>query len=125
MKRFDLPFSTPLAPAPRFINLHASETQEASENGSTASELTEGLMAEAAAISPKFFYNTLGSRLFEAITALDEYYPTRTEAGIFQAASAQIASALAQTGLKRPCLIDLGAGNCAKAAALIPVIKPS
>ena len=81
-------------------------------------------MAEAAAISPKFFYNTLGSRLFEAITVLDEYYPTRTEAGIFQAASTQIADALVQAGLDRPCLIDLGAGNCAKAAALIPVIKP-
>ena len=125
MKRFDLPFATPLALSPRFINLHANETQKDSENGSTASELTEGLLAKAAAISPKFFYNTLGSRLFEAITALDEYYPTRTEAGIFQAASPQIAGALAQNGLHRPCLIDLGAGNCAKAAALIPVIKPS
>ena len=83
-------------------------------------------MAQAASVSPKFFYNTLGSRLFDAITALDEYYPTRVEAGIFQAAAGQIAGALADQGhgLGLPCLIDLGAGNCAKALSLMPVIKP-
>lgn len=123
MKRFDPPLTTSLAPLPRFIDWRGSDMQ-ASSTGSMAGELTEGLMGEAAAISPKFFYDTLGSRLFEAITALDEYYPTRTEASIFQAASAQIAAALMQTGLDHPCLIDLGAGNCVKAAALIPLIQP-
>jgi uncharacterized SAM-dependent methyltransferase len=34
-------------------------------------------------VSPKFFYDALGSRLFDAITELPEYYPTRTEAAIF------------------------------------------
>lgn len=127
MKRSDLLFDQPPAASslstPRFINLRDSESRE-QETGSIASELTQGLTAQAAALSPKFFYNTLGSKLFEAITALDEYYPTRTEAGIFQAASLQIAGALAQAGLNHPCLIDLGAGNCAKALALMPVIKP-
>ena len=91
---------------------------------STANELAEGLMAKAASVSPKFFYDTLGSRLFEAITALDEYYPTRTEAGIFEGAHGEIAKALAGAGLTQPCLIDLGAGNCAKARALIPHLTP-
>ena len=73
---------------------------------------------------PKFFYNTLGSRIFEAITALDEYYPTRTEAGIFAAAHAQMTKAMTDSGVIRPCLIDLGAGNCSKALALIPHLQP-
>lgn len=87
-------------------------------------ELSEGLAANEASVAPKFFYNLLGSRLFEAITALDEYYPTRTEAGIFNASHGEIAQTLADAGLKHPCLIDLGAGNCAKAQALIPHLQP-
>ena len=114
---------TPLTPPPRFINLHGSKNP-VRQAGSAALELTAGLMAKAASASPKFFYNTLGSRLFEAITALDEYYPTRTEAGIFQAVARQIAGSLTDDGLTQPCLIDLGAGNCAKALSLMPVIKP-
>ena len=38
-----------------------------------------------ASVAPKFFYDRLGSHLFEAITELPEYYPTRTEAAIFAA----------------------------------------
>ena len=117
------PPAMPVSPAPRFINLRGTEGA-GRQAGSAAQELTNGLMAQAASVSPKFFYNTLGSRLFEAITALDEYYPTRTEAGIFRAAAEPIAGALAGHGLGQPCLIDLGAGNCAKALSLMPVIKP-
>ena len=116
-----LPPGVPRVSAPRFINLRGSEGA-GRQAGSAALELTTGLMTQAASVSPKFFYNTLGSRLFDAITALDEYYPTRVEAGIFQAATGQIAGALADHG--QPCLIDLGAGNCAKALSLMPMIKP-
>lgn len=120
---FDLPPAAPTVPAPRFINLRGSADPER-HSSAMAHELADGLMAEAASVSPKFFYNTLGSRLFEAITALDEYYPTRTEAGIFEAASAPMARALKDAGLGPPCLIDLGAGNCAKAQALMPHLRP-
>ena len=123
MKIFPPLTDLPPAPAPRFIDLHGSLAEDRHAS-SMVDELTEGLMAERASVSPKFFYNTLGSRLFEAITALDEYYPTRTEAGIFQAASAEMARAMQESGLSRPCLIDLGAGNCAKAMALIPHLQP-
>lgn len=116
-------FDLPPAPAPRFINLRGNPSPDRRSCG-IAHELAEGLMAEAASVSPKFFYNTLGSRLFEAITALDEYYPTRTEAGIFDAAASQMARVLRETGLNHPCLIDLGAGNCGKALALIPHLQP-
>jgi dimethylhistidine N-methyltransferase len=82
------------------------------------------LLAAQASIAPKYFYNVLGSKLFEAITLLDEYYPTRTEAAIFEAHNTAIGRAIGQAGIRNACLIDLGAGNCAKSAALIPHLKP-
>jgi dimethylhistidine N-methyltransferase len=87
---------------------------------SASAELGAGLRQKPARISPKYFYNELGSKLFEAICLLDEYYPTRTEAAIFAANAGAIAEAVGQGGT----LIDLGAGNCAKAASLFPVLRP-
>lgn len=84
-------------------------------------ELIAGLLAPAASIAPKFLYDALGSRLFEAITELEEYYPTRTEADIFSTYASEIASAV---GLGCT-LVDLGAGNCAKAASLFPSLAPA
>lgn len=111
-----------LAPAsPRFINRYSDTS--GGQPPSAAQELADGLNQTAASVSPKYFYDALGSKLFEAITQLGEYYPTRTEAGIFAAAHAQMAGALASAGIRRPCLIDLGAGNCAKAASLIPHLQ--
>jgi dimethylhistidine N-methyltransferase len=83
-----------------------------------AAEAGASLLAHPARVSPKFFYDALGSRLFDAITELAEYYPTRTEAAIFAThGTAMAAAALAATGAG-PQLVDLGAGNCAKAARL-------
>ncbi len=113
--------NTPPASSPRFIDL--SHPQSA-VSGDVQRELTLGLLAEAASVSPKFFYDALGCRLFEAITGLHEYYPTRCESGIFQAWQAQIAAAITASGIHSACLIDLGAGNCAKAEALIPQLLP-
>ena len=114
--------------SPRFINRYQQAVLAPDTGGGQASaaatELAEGLLATAASFSPKYFYDALGSKLFEAITGLDEYYPTRTEAAIYAAARQEIASTLAAAGLGKPCLIDLGAGNCAKAAALIPHLQP-
>jgi dimethylhistidine N-methyltransferase len=107
--------------SPRFIDLSLRSGLAA---GHQHRELTASLLAPAASIAPKYFYNALGSKLFEAITLLDEYYPTRTEAAIFEHHSTHIAHAVASAGIHNACLIDLGAGNCAKAAALIPHLKP-
>jgi dimethylhistidine N-methyltransferase len=79
------------------------------------------LAARPASVAPKFFYDRLGSHLFEAITELAEYYPTRTEAAIFARDGAAMAEAIGS----RMALIDLGAGNCAKAARLFPLLEPS
>ncbi len=84
-------------------------------------ELTAGISASRAALSPKFFYDALGSKLFEAICELPEYYPTRTEAAIVARHGAELARAVG-TGMT---LIDLGAGNCAKAANLFPLLHPA
>jgi len=86
----------------------------------TVADITAGLLAPQAATSPKYLYDSLGSRLFEAICELPEYYPTRTEASIFARHGADIARRVG-TG---STLIDLGAGNCAKAASLFPLLQP-
>ena len=104
---------------PTFIQQHHINDE------ALAREAAQGLCAAAAHVSPKFFYDALGSRLFDAITELPEYYPTRTEAAIFAAHGAAIAdAALGHTG-NAPCLVDLGAGNCAKAARLFGLLRPS
>jgi L-histidine N-alpha-methyltransferase len=82
--------------------------------GAVRSELLGGLLAPTAEVSPKYLYDALGSRLFSAITELPEYYLTRTESAIFARALPEMAAAL---GPART-LVDLGAGNCEKAAQL-------
>ncbi len=89
-----------------------------------AAHASADLLAPVATVSPKFFYDALGSRLFDAITELDEYYPTRTEAAIMVQHGAEMAHAIHARLGPAPCLIDLGAGNCAKAARLFPALQP-
>ena len=71
-------------------------------------EIIASLTQEQPSISPKFFYDEIGSHLFEAITFLEEYYPTRTEKQIMM----QYEEAIALTIGKCDILLDLGAGNC-------------
>lgn len=104
------------APLPRFLECPAPTGRP-----SAREEIVNGLLKPQAALSPKFFYDDLGSHLFEAITLLDEYYPTRTEAAIFRENAAEIAMSVGHGAT----LIDLGAGNCAKAAGLFEALKPS
>jgi len=101
--------------SPRFIQIHREDS------AALRRELAQGLLARPAMVSPKFLYDALGSRLFDAITELPEYYPTRTERAIFDAHAAAMA---AQVGPGRT-LIDLGAGSCEKAARLFGVLQPS
>ena len=84
-------------------------------------DITQGLRQRPARISPKYFYDQHGSRLFEAITELPEYYPTRTENALMQQHAADIARAV---GTGRT-LIELGAGNCQKARALCRLVQPA
>jgi dimethylhistidine N-methyltransferase len=97
------------------------ESQQAIEPPSLASEIEAGLLKEAASISPKFLYDALGAHLFTALTFLPEYYPTAVEASILKQYTNEIAAAVG----KNPVLIDLGAGDCKKAARLFESIKPA
>ncbi|MFZ6646795.1 L-histidine N(alpha)-methyltransferase [Undibacterium sp. TJN25] len=102
----------------QFIQLYREDADELTTR--LRIELSNSLLAPQASLSPKYFYDTLGSRLFQAICALPEYYPTRTEAAIF----ARYRSEMAQSTGTGNTMIDLGAGDCAKAASLFDVLQP-
>ena len=77
-------------------------------------EIIEGLRARQKQISSKFFYNREGSLLFEEITRLKEYYPTRTEKGILR----QIAPDL-MNRYRAYDLVELGPGDHSKISILL------
>jgi dimethylhistidine N-methyltransferase len=104
-----------MARAPRFIQLYRRDAD------AVRAEIAGGLTAATPWVAPKHFYDGLGCRLFEAITELAEYYPTRTEAVILALHGRAIGEAI---GHGAP-LVDLGAGNCAKAASLFGLLRPS
>ena len=54
------------------------------EAGIFAAEVLAGLQQTVKTIAPKYFYDERGSQLFDAITQLPEYYPTRTELALFE-----------------------------------------
>ncbi len=98
----------------RFADLRES-------GGDDRAELLAGLLAARASIPPKYFYDELGSRLFAAICCLPEYGLTRSEARLFAERGEDIARAAGRGRL----LIDLGAGDCGKAAGLFPIFEPA
>ena len=83
--------------------------------------LSQGLLCPQATLSSKYFYDEMGSVLFDAITLLPEYYPTRTELEIFT----QQASEIHAHFPKQATWVELGAGSCQKAAQLFTHSKPS
>ncbi len=82
--------------------------------------LITGLRANPATIEPKYFYDELGCALYGAICQLDEYYPTRTEAAIFSHYRHEVATVIGEGG----SFVDLGAGDCQKALAWLPHLRP-
>jgi L-histidine N-alpha-methyltransferase len=76
-----------------------------------------GLSRRPRQLPPKWFYDDLGSRLFDAITALPEYYPTRCEASILAARAGQIARVA-----KAETLVELGSGTSTKTAILLDAL---
>ena len=80
-----------------------------------AADVLEGLKSDPKYLSAKYFYDSTGSRLFERITQLPEYYPTRTELGILNAHAGEIA----QRFPARAALIEFGSGSSMKASILL------
>jgi dimethylhistidine N-methyltransferase len=80
-----------------------------------ATDVVAGLAATPKRLSPKYFYDSIGSALFERITELPEYYPTRTEIGILNEHAGDIA-ALIPPGA---ALIEFGSGSSTKTRIIL------
>ncbi|WP_019973136.1 L-histidine N(alpha)-methyltransferase [Mycobacterium sp. 141] len=81
-------------------------------------DVRQGLAQTPKSLPPKWFYDAVGSDLFDQITRLPEYYPTRTEAQILREHSAEIAaSAGADT------LVELGSGTSEKTRMLLDAMR--
>lgn len=85
-----------------------------------AGDVRRGLTAERKSLPPKYFYDELGSQLFEAICLLPEYYLTRAEGEIFARRSAEIVER-ASEGL-RVTLFELGSGSATKTRRIVEAL---
>jgi dimethylhistidine N-methyltransferase len=104
-----------IVPAP---NVQFYDAQPAPGDG--RSELLAGLQRAQKSVNPKWFYDAAGSELFEQITALPEYYPTRTEVGILRD-NRQAIAAHCGSGC---VFIEPGSGSSEKARLLLDALRP-
>lgn len=81
-------------------------------------DVFDGLQSTPKSLPPKWFYDSVGSDLFDQITRLPEYYPTRAEAEILRARSADVASAS-----QADTLVELGAGTSEKTRQLLNALR--
>ena len=84
-------------------------------------DVLRGLADSPKRLPPKYFYDDVGSALFDAICALPEYYPTRVETALIQAHAEAIAAALGE----RSALIEFGSGVSRKSRLLIAAARPA
>jgi len=83
-------------------------------------DIRTGLAQIPKSLPPKWFYDSVGSDLFDQITRLPEYYPTRAEARILRARSVEIATASAAD-----TLVELGSGTSEKTRMLLDALRDS
>lgn len=83
-------------------------------------DVLAGLAAPIPAVPARWLYDRRGSELFEEITRLPEYYPTRTETALLERYSGEIAAQLA-TG---EAVVEFGSGSSAKTPILLRAVKP-
>ncbi|HNF04031.1 MAG TPA: L-histidine N(alpha)-methyltransferase [Mycobacterium sp.] len=81
-------------------------------------DVSHGLRQNPKSLPPKWFYDSVGSELFDRITRLPEYYPTRTEAQILRAEASAIAAASAAD-----TLVELGSGTSEKTRLLLNAMR--
>lgn len=96
---------------------HAAPVLPAAARSPLGAEVLRGLTATPKTLSPWIFYDSRGSELFEEITALPEYYLTRTERAIFRDHASEILATAADDC--RLALIELGAGTATKTGLLL------
>jgi dimethylhistidine N-methyltransferase len=103
--------SSSLLQSPAFFDLHP-------DTGDMREEVLAGLRHTAKSLPPKLFYDQIGSELFERITGLPEYYPTRTEIAILEARGPEIARLAGDDCL----LIEYGSGASRKVRILLDAL---
>src|ERR1700759_5730268 len=96
--------------APALANAHLPDEQPSAFARDAVGDLSQ----QPKRLSPKYFYDAAGSELFEAITKLPEYYPTRTERGIGRDRGAEIASIIPEGAT----LVEFGGGAAIKVRRL-------
>jgi L-histidine Nalpha-methyltransferase len=84
-----------------------------------AADVRAGLTKPFKELSPRYFYDGRGSELFEQITELPEYYPTRSERRILELHASEICS----TARGPATLIELGSGSAAKTRVLLDAMR--
>jgi dimethylhistidine N-methyltransferase len=101
------------------MNVHAAALAKAHQfdeaTTAFAGDVIDDLSQHPKRLSPKYFYDATGSELFEQITVLPEYYPTRTELGILRERGAEVA-AIIPAGA---ALVEFGAGATTKVRLLL------
>ncbi len=95
------------------IHLSGDDLRDAMEH-----DVRGGLTARPKSIPPVYFYDDRGSRLFDEITRLPEYYPTRAERSILDAHAGDIAE-----HSQADTLVELGAGTCEKSRILLDAMR--
>ncbi len=101
------------------MNVHAAALAKAhpfdAQTAAFAGDVIEDLSQHPKRLSPKYFYDAAGSELFEQITRLPEYYPTRTELSILRDRGPAISSIIP----KDAALVEFGAGATTKVRLLL------
>src|SRR6266481_6543191 len=101
------------------MNVHAPALAEAQrfdqQTSPFADDVLDGLSQHPKRLSPKYFYDAAGSELFEQITLLPEYYPTRTELSILRDRGSEISAGIPDGA----ALVEFGAGATTKVRLLL------
>jgi dimethylhistidine N-methyltransferase len=99
------------------MNVHALDKAHHFDEQTTAfaGDVIDNLSQRPKRLSPKYFYDATGSELFEQITLLPEYYPTRTELGILRDRASEIAAIIPEGA----ALVEFGAGATTKVRLLL------
>ena len=101
------------------MNVHAAALAKAhrfdEQTSAFASDVIDGLSQHPKRLSPKYFYDVTGSELFEQITLLPEYYPTRTELAILRDRAGEISADIPDGS----ALVEFGAGATTKVRLLL------
>jgi L-histidine Nalpha-methyltransferase len=103
------------------MKIRRAEGEGSAASDDFAGDVRRGLTAATKTLPPKYFYDDMGSQLFEAICLLPEYYLTRAEAEIFAHHSAEIVERAAHGS--RVTLFELGSGSATKTRRIVEALS--